>query len=355
MDYYYIKLGRSNSLLPYWLQLEGRKNPYECPSVCIYFYDISIDEYREIDSQESFDRLKERHRIPKDQMDFNQSFKLQIKPFIEEGKKDFRFITIDNNIIYILEPISEAEDLPGYMTEQYQKDLEDMRNELQKKFNWKKEDLRRYDEIKDSTAKIRKVKILKKVERDIPHILLTLSTVRYYNSGTFRRINPKKNIGIYRALEIILGDQTKSVKNLGFDEVLELLSPHQFETLVFLIFNNANIYSPAWRAGSLPGIDLIGINYFCDTTFILGPNSEPRFPPSKEVKFQIKRKRNELHHLEADYTIAISSKKRDRRVLTAEWLYSVIKNQEKTIEWLNYSLSWYIKGTKFKSIMQIIK
>lgn len=350
--YYYIKLGESNALLPYWLQLEDNKNPYGEPCVAIYFHDISIDEFRKIDGKESFERLKKLHNIPKKKMGYGRAFKSQIKPFIEEGKNDFKIITIFNNIVYLLEPVSEAEDLPEEMLEEYHKDLEDMKNELQMVYKWKKE---RYDQFKASVPKVRRVNIVKKLDRDIPHVLLTLSTVRYYNSGTFRRINPKENIGVYRALEIMLGSEKPTVMKLGFDDVLELLSPHQFETLVFLVLINANLFSPAWRAGSLPGIDLVGINYSSESSIKLGVNHEVEFSPNKEVKFQLKRKRNEKHYEEADYTIMISSEDNNKEILTAEWLYSVIKNQEKTITWLENSLRWYVKGTKFNSVMELIE
>lgn len=354
MEYYYIKLGLSNSLLPYWLQLEGKKNPFGIPYVSIYFYNISIDEYRKVHSKESFEQLKKKYNLPKKAMYYDQSYMLQIKPFIEKGKNiERRFITIDKGILYILEPTNEAEDLPGNMTEQYHKDLDEMREELQKKYHWEKEELKRYDGIKDSITKVRKVNIVKQVRENVPHILLTLSTNRYYNSGTFRRINSMKNIGVYRALGKIMDDEDLSINKIGFDYILELLSPHQFETLVFLIFINAGIYSPAWRAGSLPDIDLIGKNYSSDSPIEIG--SEPViFPPKKEVKFQLKRKRNVRHYKNADYTIAISSYRDDRKVLTSDWLYSVIQDQEKTIEWLEHSLNWFVEGTKYKSIMDII-
>lgn len=349
MEYYYIKLGRANSLLPYWLQLDDKKNPYGSPYVCIYFYNIPIDEYRKVDSLESFDKLKKKYDLPKKAMNYNQSYKHQIKPFIEKGKnKDMRFITIDHGIIYILEPIGEAEDLLDNLTEQFHNDLEKMREVLKDE----------YDGITKSIAKVRQVKIIKQINANVPHILLTLSTVRYYNSGTFRRINPEKNIGVYRALGIITGDEEPSIKKLGFDDILELLSPHQFETLIFLIILNKNLYSPAWRAGSLPGIDIIGINY-SDSPIFLGSNPSIEFVPYTfpytEVKFQLKRKRRQKHFEEADYTIAISSYKKDPKVLGADWLYSVIQKQEKTIEWLEHSLHWYVEGTEYNSILELMK
>ena len=354
MEYFYIKLGRGNSLLSYWLQLEEKKNPLGTPHVCIYFYKIPIEEYRGVNQEQDFKNLMNKYELKPKAMHYQQSYRLQIKPFIEKGRiNEIRFITIHKGVIYIMEPMGEAEDLSEELTIQFNKDLEEMREDLTKKYNWKKNALKSYDGILDSISKVRRVRIIKEIKEKAPHILLTLSTVRYYNSGTFRLINPKENIGVYRALSILTGDEEPSPKKLGFDDILELLSPHQFETLVFLILLNNNLYCPAWRAGSLPGIDIIGINYTSKSIFLGNPTIE--FPPGKEITFQLKRKRSQKHFEEAYRTIAISARKKETKVLDAIWLYSSIKDQEKTIEWLEHSLEWYIQGTKFSSIMELLK
>ena len=343
MYYFYIKLGKSNSLLSYWLELEGKKNPYNHPCIAIYFFNVSIEEYRNIKSPEDLKSLKKKHNIQEEKLDYNRSFRQQIQPFIQLGKtNEMKFITIERRIIYLLKPISEAEDMPDYMIEQYHNDLESI--------NLNKKEI---DELKNSLAKVRKVEILKICEKNIPQILLTLNTVRYLNSGTFRKINPKKFIGVYPAIDKLLGHENVPIKKLEFEEILELLSPHQFETLIFLMLTNAEIFSPAWRAGALPDIDITGINYSNSNVITLG-NPPIKFPPKEEKKFQVKRKRRQKHYESADYTIAISSLGTDERIKTADWLFPVIMNQDRTREWLEHSLQWYIEGTKYKSIIDII-
>jgi hypothetical protein len=345
MEYYYVKLGRSNSQLSYWLQLDGFENPYKCSCVTIYFFDITVEEYRSVKNQEDLRALKAKHKIRDDKLDYNQSFRQQISPFIEENHlDDMRFVIIDKAKVYLLKPISEAEDMPDHLRCQFNKDLERMK--LDKDY---------IESLKNSILKVRKVEILRICEKNIPQVVLTLSTVRYLNSGTFRKINPKKFIGVYPAIERLLELEKTSIKKLSSEEVLELLSPHQFETLFFLILTNSGIFSPAWRAGSLPDIDISGTNYSNNSTIFLGPKSRQiGFPPGIERKFQIKRKRKEKHYEFADFTIAISSKKPNDKVLTSDWLFSVIKNQQKTREWLEHSLQWYIEGTEYTSIMDII-
>jgi hypothetical protein len=160
---------------------------------------------------------------------------------------------------------------------------------------------------------------------------------------------------VYPPIERLLKLKNVPIRKLPFDETLELLSPHQFETLFFLTLTNEGIFSPAWRAGSLPDIDITGTNYSSNKPVLLGPNwRKIKFPLGDELKFQLKRKRRQNHYKNANFTDAISSKRPNERVLTADWLFSVIKDQEKTKQWLEYSLQWYLADTDYKSIMDII-
>ena len=71
---------------------------------------------------------------------------------------------------------------------------------------------------------------------------------------------------------------------------------------------NGGVYSLVWRAGTLPGIDIIGINYSDNDVITIGKDPAIIFENNKEVTFQIKRKNIRKDYKAADYTIALDSK-----------------------------------------------
>jgi len=198
------------------------------------------------------------------------------------------------------------------------------------------------------------VKMDQIVDKDIPYILRTLNVNQYFNRGTCREIKEKNYWGVIQAIKKILNQKRDYSKKLESYQMFKLLSPHQFETLIFLILINAGLFSPAWRAGSLPDIDIIGINY-SDSEVKIGNNPTINFKKDKEIKFQVKRK-SIKEAQNADYTIALSSSVENdnsNRILTSDWLLDVIRNQTETKKWLENSLRWIIEDTNKNSIFEL--
>ncbi len=340
MKYLYLKLGKSNSQLNYWLKKE--ENLFKKPSAVIYFGKITTEKCKslfELTKNEIESLRKKDGEVPT-----NIDLHNQIKKFIKAGEnKDVKFISIHDNKVCIYEPDTEVFDMPVELYGRFYKSLED--------YGIKKADI---EDIKNSTPKIMHVKIVKIVDKGIPYILRTLNVNQYFNRGTCREIKEKDYWGIIQAIKKILKQKRDYSKKLESYQMFKLLSPHQFETLIFLILINAGLFSPAWRAGSLPDIDIIGINY-SDSEVKIGNNPTINFKKDKEIKFQVKRK-SIKEAQNADYTIALSSSVENdnsNRILTSDWLLDVIKNQTETKKWLENSLRWFIKNTNKNSIFEL--
>lgn len=341
MKYLYFKFGRSNNQLKYWLQLNNEKNIFGKPSVVIYFGNLTSEKYKSLFKIENKEEYKAEREKDENIPSF-QDLHYQIKPFFNAGeKKDAKFISIHKNKVYILEPESEVFDMPK---QYYKKFIEDLNKYKIDTISFEKDIL-----------KIIHIKIIKILEKDVPYILRTLNINQYFNRGTCREIKEKDYWEIIQAMTIVLNEKRNMPKKLKTHQFFRLLSPHQFETLIFLILTNAGLYSPAWRAGSFPDIDIIGINY-SNHEVKIGANPLIEFKKNKEITFQIKRKMIKKEQ-NTDYTIALSSPteyKNNNKILTSEWLLNIIKDQSKTMEWLENSLKWYIKDTRLKSIFDLV-
>jgi len=337
----FLKLQKGNRKAKYWLQLDGNTNPYEKPAAVIYFGKFTTKEYKylcKLTSEEYNDlynkivkenKSKKREFEKKDIPKYTD-FRDQIRPFFEAGeRRNAKFLTIFDNKAILYEPDSEV-------------------------FNGK--------ELENDIQKIMFVKNMKiKSFKEIPHVLRTLTTNGYLIHGTCRKIDPEKNWGAIQAIKICLTNEKIDIpKKLSAQKMISLLSFLELETLIFLILTNAGIYSPAWRAGNLPKIDIIGINY-SSKKIEIGDSPKICFGTSNEDRiktFQVKRGVVKSHSKYADYTVAINydgKKEKKDKILTAEWILNVVKTQPKTQEWIENSLEWYKKAIGVKSIFQILE
>ncbi len=342
MKYLYLKLGKKNSHLNYML---SKENLFGKPFATIYFGKITTEKCNDL-FKLSEDKIKS---MRKEDKSVPTHKKLeQIKEFIDAGKnKDVKFVSILKNKVFILEPDSEVFDMEENKITDFYAGLE--KNRVKKEF---------IDGIKDSLPKIMYVKNLPSspFEVAIPHILRTLNTVQYFNRGTCREIKEDNYWGTIQAIKKILKEKREEEK-IDPKHLFELLSPHQFETLIFLILTNAGIFCPAWRAGSLPDIDIVGINYSDLDVITIGDNPPIEFKKNEEIKFQVKRKEVNKVYKNADYTVALSSsaKSDDNRILTSDWLLNVVMNQRNTKKWLENSLRWFVEDMGNNSIFDLVE
>ena len=346
MKYFYLKFGRSNIQLNYWL--DKNKNIFKEPTAVIYFGKYTSEEFKDFfkKDKEEYKLLQQKAEKKHDYIPKYSDLHEQIKPFYKAGEtKKAIFITIYKGKIYILAPESEVRDVSH-------EDRDKIINDLK---NFKKPIIST-DNFKNDVLKIMHVKILKVLEKDIPYILRTLGTDQYLNRGTCREIKKEKHWGSIQAIKKVLGEREIIPEKFDYFKIFQLLSPHQFETLIFLMFTNAGIFSPAWRAGTLLDIDIIGINYSNKEFITIGTDPSIEFERNKEITFQVKRKQ-EIKKQKADYTISLADRSNiseKQHFLTPKWVLEVINKQQKTKEWIENSLRWFIEDTDYKSIFELI-
>lgn len=87
---------------------------------------------------------------------------------------------------------------------------------------------------------------------DVPYILATMKTNQAFSRNTFRKIDEKKYEANIAAIKSLIGELNDFKIN-----PLKTLSSVQLETLVVKIFEKKGAFIPAWRGGTLEGIDII--------------------------------------------------------------------------------------------------
>ena len=294
--------------------------------------------------------------------DLSQASTARTKKNIEEMKIEIKSFIIDSE----LEAYLSKNDIPEKLKKEFKtnkfalseaiikdrdKDNEWVITDKEKKkiYIARKEDgkLKIYRHI----PKTMLVKNIKKYEiANVPHVLATLPTSQRYAQGTCRKIeDDDKNLGAIRAINYVLSGQKIEVKEDY--KLIELLSPYELETLVFLILKNAGLFVPAWRGGTQKGIDIIGRNK-TKSQIKLPPVT---FEPGKGKTFQIKKSIRKIGEVldKADFIVNVDTNINGKadKMLDAKWLLKQIKSekQQETKEWLINSLDWV------KNIKSLIK
>jgi hypothetical protein len=129
-------------------------------------------------------------------------------------------------------------------------------------------------------------------------------------------------------------------------EMLGLLSPIEFETLISHVLSAEGLYVPAWRGGSRPVIDLEAYND--DEKNPVRIKGFPEIPPNSHVTFQIKKKifsnesaiQNLKKNLPADHFIIVLEGKGDN-VIDADHIMMAVESQESTLKWLKRAIRGY--------------
>ncbi len=349
MRYVYLKLGNSNSHLKYCLQI-GFNNIFKKRIAYIFFGKITTDRLKsliDLNSKDIKSLRTEDKKIPT----YN-NLQNQIRPFIEAGKnRDVKFISIYKNILYMFEPDSEVFDMPMERINEFCTDLREKTDVEENYIN----------QIENDIPKVMYIKNCEVFKNDIPYVLRTINVIQYFNRNTCREIKVDKYWEIILALKTILNEEVDLSEKITPQQLFKLLSPHQFETLIFLILTNANLFSPAWRAGSLPDIDVVGINYYNSDIITIGTNPTIKFEKNKEVNFQVKRKEVKKKEIKSseniDYFITLNPSTNERidRELKSDWLLNVVENQLKTRKWVEHSLKWVLKNTSVNSVFDLLK
>ncbi len=156
--------------------------------------------------------------------------------------------------------------------------------------------------------------------------------------GSELKIYKKENFGVFQAINYLQSGKKIEVSK---DKLIELLSPYELETLMFLILKNKGLFVPAWRGGTQKGIDIIARNLTKKQIKISRVTFEPEDKPENSRTFQVKRKVKECNK-DANWTVAAEYYGNNPNVLDANWLLEQIKSekQQETRKWLIDSLDW---------------
>jgi hypothetical protein len=306
-EVYFVKLGKGNRLCHDWLDCEN-------PKCGIFFNgppggprrDVSADQIRKwirgIEAHNPKDLKKAKDRIgPRSWPQVRDFFK--VNDFEQQRKRSI-FVTIHPPTVYLAQPIDGPRD---------EFVRQDRRVEL---------------------AKVVPVQVLKPATvKQVPHVLASLPSNRYLIQGTFRRVKDK---GAIRSICYVTGLGCPPIESAP--ELLECLSPVEFETLVFLLFASHGLFVPAWRGGTMPGVDIVARNESAQSIRI-DPLS---WKPHEATTFQVKRERNCDHDDEhgAEWTIALTAGK--GKVLDAKWILRNVYQRPDVMKWLKQDLEWLV-------------
>jgi hypothetical protein len=292
MKNYYFKFQKGNkgfdlffSSKEYYSEALGlQKNKKEFP-LSIYFGMWKSDEY-----EKGIEIVKEYHKSSLN--GFHKS-KAQIKCFydIPKNKEKTYFWSFYNDIVICFKPKDLTIcDGPEYL-------------------NIKKESL-----PKSINCIIHKV--YKKI--DLPEVFSNINANQKYNRGTIRELENS---------EKIIADHILSNKKIDitYKNLLEYLSPMEFETLLFLIFNNVKdeLLCSSYRGGTLKDYDL-------------RIKAKKDFHGVKKgshwIQVKLKKESIKLKH---GYYAYLGTSDFDKNYIGRDWLIDRIKERPDIIKWLN--------------------
>lgn len=177
------------------------------------------------------------------------------------------------------------------------------------------------------TIKCELRQIEKKIE--LPEMLANLNSNQAYNRGTIRELKDRT----YRIADAVINNECLSITHAM---ILDFLSPIQFETLGFIIFNRLGNYCSSYRGGTLKDYDL---------RVIFGNSAELKIPFSVETQewIQVKYKTYE-GQLEMSFIVKGNDNgtKQDR-VLDKSWIQERCKDPQ-ILEWILktiYDVRWF--------------
>jgi hypothetical protein len=285
MQYYYLKIGKGNSLATDWL---AGKNPLKRPAAVIFFGELPIE-----------DTLNNRQV---------NDFYLSSLP---EKRDNTIMVTIGDGKAWFLKPAGEIVecDPPPDATENL--------NNL-----WKMMPVEVISEQKLSK---------------IPPVLAGINANAFLSRGTYRKITNWGNIkAIYCSLQKPLPDEHLQIENCNALRLLECLSSVELETLVAKIFEASGCFVPAYRGGCIRDVDLFVRN---DTDEDINLSSLI-IPAHHRLSIQVKG-RTRLKECPKEVNCLIGFEvPQVSNCFDEEWLLKQIKRFPKVNDWLSRSLDW---------------
>lgn len=306
--HYYFKYFMQNAAFSKWLKLRSDIETNEI-YFSIYFGSWSSSEYKNVkngDSKLAPDLLK---KINKDQV---VSF-FDIPQIVE----DVYFWIFHNEFIYCFKIIKNP--------------IEDAKREVSPYAFVENTEIERPKSLKAT--------LYKKFNKiDLPEFFANINSNQYYNRTTIKPLKEKE----LKLAEYLVQNKKLQIKD---EDYLEYLSPMQFETLIFLIFNNPPFsYCSSFRGGTLKDYDL---KVYPQK---VNPNEYPSYfkgidfskPFWIQVKYMDKNPLDEKHLKSKNMYLAyIGGDNEDavhKNILCRKWLKGVIKARIDIQDWLNETI-----------------
>jgi hypothetical protein len=216
-----------------------------------------------------------------------------------------------------------------------------------------------FDKIRPKYYDIEFIKKKKdfKIE-DVPYILATMKTNQAFSRNTFRKIDEKKYEANIAAIKFLIGE----LNDFKIDP-LKTLPSVQLETLIAKIFEKNKAFIPAWRGGTLKGIDIIA-KFEKNIPYNLFKKKIKEKKIRIQVKIQLNDK-NKLEELEKllkepnfflitaeDGPLKELEKYHEKNYLTSKWIKKQIYNYDEIKKWYEECIKWLPtqnrKETSFK-------
>ena len=192
-----------------------------------------------------------------------------------------------------------------------------------------------HDPIDDKctdTAKSIKCNLVKKFDKSaLPEIFANINSNQRYNRKTIAKLGDIES----KIADRLLTNSSNSSLKIDDKDIFDYLSPLQFETLVFLIFNSDNLICSTYRGGTLPYVDL----KFKDE------NGEVHYIQIKKKNLTLP----EAYALKHDPKLYIihsgDAEDIEKNIYGFNWLIMQISQQSKIKDWIRFNLDFFdLKG-----------
>jgi hypothetical protein len=190
------------------------------------------------------------------------------------------------------------------------------------------------DEKTDFPKSMKAVSTLTCQKSDLPEIFANINSNQSYNRGTIAKLKKDEqriaNYLINRELKIN-NPQIALKKSCFFN----FLSPIEFETLIFLIFNYESSLCSSYRGGTLEDFDLkVSLKEFKGLPEKISYDSIQWIQVKK--KMELKQKEIEYQEKHKDRILIYLGEKSDdqNRILGKDWLTGIIDKRPQIQRWL---------------------
>jgi len=204
------------------------------------------------------------------------------------------------------------------------------------------------DQISEKiVSKYYDVEIIPTRDKDVPYILESMKTNQAFSRNTFTMIDEKKYEGNIAAIKFLIGE----LNDFKIDP-LKTLSSVQLETLVVKIFEKNGAFIPAWRGGTLKGIDIIAkFEGNIPDNLLIKKIEEKKINIQVKIKLNdennvndlkkfLKKPNNFLITGDDEPIDKLKDYAEDKQYLTSKWIKKQIYSYDEIKKWYEKCIEW---------------